>query len=179
MNSDRRLLIGEFRRPRDIVSAAKEAKELGLTIRDIHSPFPVPELVEVMGLKRSRLPWVCLLLAIVGASFKVWFQFWTSSTDWPINVGGKPWNSLPAFLPVTFEFMVLFAGTSLVLAFLVTRKLFPGKKIKVPLPSSTNNRFVLVIEGGDTHFGPSAVREIFLRNGTSEITELWESQGVN
>jgi hypothetical protein len=178
MSGDRRLIIGEFLKAQDVVAAAEESRNRGFIIRDVYAPYAVPGLADAMGLKRSKLPWFCLILGIVGAAFKVWFQFWTSSVDWPINVGGKPWDSLPAFLPVTFEFMVLFAGIGIVAAFLWTRRLFPGSRAQHPIRRSTDDRFVLVIEWCDTGFNLEGIREILVRNGASAIAERLEGQGV-
>ena len=71
-----------------------------------------------MGLRPSRLPWVCFVLGLLGAVAMLLFQYWATAVSWPINVGGKPWNSLPAFVPVTFEVMVLCAGVGTVVAFI-------------------------------------------------------------
>jgi Protein of unknown function (DUF3341) len=75
----------------------------------------------------------------------LWFQFWASAQDWPINVGGRPWNSLPAFVPAAFESMVLFAGFGLVAAWLLRCGLYPGKKARTPLTGATDDRFVLAV----------------------------------
>jgi len=93
-----------------------------------------------------------------GAAVKVWFEFWTTASDWAINVGGKPWNSLPAFVPVTFEVMVLFAGVSTVIAFFIVARLVPGKKAVMPYPGVTDHRFVLVLEETDAAFDVGKVR---------------------
>ena len=77
--------------------------------------------------RRSRLPVACFLGGATGVGFALWFQFWTTARDWPINVGGRPWNSLPAFVPVAFECMVLVGGLRLVFAWLFRCRLYPGK----------------------------------------------------
>jgi hypothetical protein len=96
----------------------------------------------------------------VGAAFKVWFEFWTTSVNWPVNVGGKPWNSLPAFVPITFEVMVLTAGVSTVLAFLAVARLLPGRKAELPQARVTDDEFVLVLEESDAAFDVAHVRRL-------------------
>jgi len=77
-----------------------------------------------------------------------------------MNVGGKPWNSLPAFVPVTFEVMVLSAGLSTMFVFLVVCRLWPGKKAVLPHPGVTDDRFVLVVEESDARFDAPGVRRL-------------------
>ena len=158
-----RFMLGVFENEVDILEATKAARARGLKIHDVFTPYAVHGLQDAMGLEPSRLPWVCFVLGLLGAGFKVWFEFWTSAVSWPINVGGKPWNSLPAFVPVTFEAMVLFAGVSTVIAFFLARRLYPGKTARLPIPEVTNDRFVLMLEETDSTFDVDEVRE-FLKS---------------
>lgn len=157
----RRLLLGIFDNEDDIMGVTQAARESGYKIVDVYAPYAVHGLDHAMGLEPSRLPRVCFALGLFGAAFKVWFEYWTTSVDWPINVGGKPWNSLPAFVPVTFEVMVLFAGVSTVIAFLYVCGLFPGKKARIVREDATNNRFVLVLEQSDAAFDLPRVKRLF------------------
>jgi hypothetical protein len=124
-----------------------------------------------MGLQLSRLPWVCFVLGLVGATFKVWFEYWTTAVSWPLNVGGKPWNSWPAFVPVTFEVMVLFAGVSTVLAFFLVARLWPGRRAVLVHPRVTDDRFVLVLDQRDATFDLRRVRRLLERHHSVEIVE--------
>lgn len=157
----KRLLLNVFENEHDIVHATKTAREEGYTIVDVYTPFAVHGLDDAMGLKPSKLGWVCFALGLTGAVAKLWFQIWTSSQSWPVNVGGKPMSSVPAFVPVTFEIMVLFAGVGTVITFFALRKLFPGKKPKALYEGATNNRFILVLEQSDAGFDLQKVRMMF------------------
>jgi hypothetical protein len=157
---NRRLLIGVFEREEDILNATRASRALGYTLADAYVPYAVHGLDEAMGLAPSRLPWVCFALGVAGAAFKVWFEFWTTSVNWPVNVGGKPWNSLPAFIPITFEVMVLTAGVSTVLAFLAVARLLPGRKPRLPRARVTDDEFVLVLEESDAAFDVARVRRL-------------------
>jgi len=159
-NRNGRFLLSVYEREEDILGVSRAVRDEGLTIVDVHTPYAVHGLDEAMGLRASRLPWVCFALAIIGATAKVWFEYWTSWLDWPINVGGKPWDSLPAFMPVTFEVMVLCAGVSTVIAFFISRRLFPGRRASIPFEGITDDRFVLIIEETDASFDPDAVRRL-------------------
>ncbi len=171
-----RFLIAIFEREADILAATAEVRRRGQTIADVYTPYPVHGLDKAMDLRPSRLPWVCFALGLAGASFKVWFEFWTSAVDWPINVGGKPWNSLPAFVPVTFEVMVLFAALSTVAAFLFGRRLLPGKRARLASPRVTDNEFALVIEQKDASFSLGEVSAWLREMGASQIEERVERE---
>jgi hypothetical protein len=106
----RRLLISVFEREDDLLQATAAVRKHGLPLVDVFSPYVVHGLDRAMGLRPSRLPWVAFLLGLSGAVAILIFQYWATIASWPINVGGKPWNSLPAFIPATFEVMVLCAG---------------------------------------------------------------------
>jgi hypothetical protein len=145
----RRTFRGVFQHEADIVAATERARTSGYDIGDVYTPYPVHGLDEAMGLAPSWLSGVALGLAIAGGGFAVWLQEWTSIVSWPLNVGGRPLNSLPAFVPVIFEMAVLTAGVGTVLTFLVARRLLPGRPVQVPHGQVTDDRFVLELnEGG-------------------------------
>jgi mono/diheme cytochrome c family protein len=131
-------------------------------------------LDQALGWLPSRLTAACLTCGVVGVLVAVWFQFWTSAVDWPLNVGGRPWNSWPAFVPVIFEMMVLLAGFGVVFAFLAVSRLFPGKQAVIPCPGVTHDRFVLVIDNRAA-VGEVA-RQLCRANHAVEILERDESE---
>ncbi|MBI4477733.1 MAG: DUF3341 domain-containing protein [Acidobacteria bacterium] len=140
-----RLIVAVFDHEEDIRGAVAAARRAGLSIVDVHAPYLVHGLDRAMGLRPSRLPWICFLFGLVGAAVKLLFEYWTTAVNWPLNVGGKPWNSLPAFVPVTFEVMVLFAGIGTVLTFFVVAGLRPGRDASLPDPRVTDDSFALVL----------------------------------
>ncbi len=175
-NTNRRYLLGVFEREEDILAVTRQARAGGLTVVDVYTPYAVHGLDQAMGLKPSRLPWVAFALGLIGAGCKVWFEFWTSAVAWPINVGGKPWNSLPAFVPVTFEVMVLFAGLGTVIAFLIGRRLLPGRKAKLPIAGVTDDRFALVIEETDASFDLAQAEALLKDHNAVRIEERIEQE---
>lgn len=132
-------------------------REKNWMVVDIYAPYALRGVAELLGRPRSRLPVVVFLGGAVGLLLALWFQFWASTLSWPLNVGGRPWNSLPAFVPVAFESMVLVGGFSLVGAFLLCCRLYPGKPAPQPVVGATNDRFVLVLQAPVT---VAAVREV-------------------
>jgi hypothetical protein len=171
-----RTLLGFFERESDILGATRAMREAGFRIADVYTPYAVHGMDKAMGLAPSKLPWVCFLLGLLGAALKVWFEFWTTAQDWPINVGGKPWNSLPAFVPVTFEVMVLFAGLSTVVAFLFVSRLYPGKRVVLADRAVIDHHFVLVIEESDAAFDAVKVHQLLNQYNVIRVDERVESE---
>ncbi|MCC6394947.1 MAG: DUF3341 domain-containing protein [Bryobacterales bacterium] len=165
-------LIGIFDEESAVTAAIKAAREQRLRIVEVYTPYAVHGLERALGLKRSRLALVCLIAGAMGAILKMWFEIWTAAIDWPVDVGGKPWNSLPAFVPITFEVMVLFAGLFTVGAFLIVSRLGPGKRPRLIHPRVTDDRFALVIEETDAAFDVARVRRLLESHGAVEVTEL-------
>lgn len=157
----RRLFIGVFDNEEDMLHAVCAARQRGHAIVDVHTPYPVHGLDDAMGLSPSRLPWMVFGFGLLAAALKVWFEYWTTAIDWPVNVGGKPFNSLPAFVPVTFEVMVLFAGMSAVFGFFAVCRLFPGKRAVLPVAGVTDDRFAVILEQADSTFDVNAMERLF------------------
>lgn len=139
-------LIGVFAGEKDLLAAVHSLRREDLAIADIQTPYAVHGLDEAAGLRRSRLGWVCAIVGLGAAVAMLGFQLWVSVVAWPINVGGKPFASTPAFVPVMFEVGVLTAGLSTVLAFFIVSRLYPGKKPALAHPKVTDDRFVIIVE---------------------------------
>lgn len=166
-----RFFLAGFRAGHDVVAAARAARNAGYRVQDIYTPFPLHGMDEAMGLRPSRLSYVCLACGLVGAIVALWFQHWTSATDWPLNVGGKPFNSMPAFIPVAFELTVLLAGLGTVAALLLRCRLFPGRTAVTPHKRVTDDLAVLAIEQVDAMFDVEQARELFLGFGAVWMAE--------
>ena len=166
----RRIILAVFEDEADLVKAADAAKAGGWQIMDIFSPYPLHQTAHLLNLGRSRLAKAAFVFGALGAAFALWFQFWVSAWDWPINVGGRPWNSLPAFVPVTFEMMVLCAGLGVVLSWLVVSRLYPGKTPQLASHSVTDHCFVLQVQSGP-EADANAIRQLFAECHASDVEE--------
>jgi mono/diheme cytochrome c family protein len=172
-----RVLLGVFENEDDLLRATATVRERGWHVRDVYTPYAVHGLDDAMGLPSSRLSRFCLVCGALGVALAFWAQYWTMTIDWPLNVGGRPWNSLPAFVPVAFEVMVLFAGLGVVLAFLAVCRLFPGKHAVLPVDGVTRNRFALLVSEGDAAFDPAAIRLVFQDCGALHTEEREVEEG--
>ena len=169
-----RNLHGVFAEEDQILQVTRACRERGYEIVDVYSPYPVHGMDRAMGLKPSRITWVCFVLGMTGAAAMLWFQSWASAVDWPANIGGKPLNSLPAFVPITFEVMVLFAGLSTVFAFFLVSRLRPGRKARLIASGVTNDRFALVLEQADAAFSVEAASDLLNRYNVVSVEERLE-----
>ena len=152
-----------------LLRAAKALKQRELLLIDAYSPFPIHGIDEVLEQRRSRLAIVCFAAASIGCMASMWFQIWTSSQDWPINVGGKPFVSIPAFIPVTFEVTVLLGGLVSVAAFFFRSRLFPGKRNSGPNKNVTSDGFWISVEHQAAKVDSTVLDGILLSLGASHI----------
>ena len=137
---------------------------------DSYSPYPIHGMEEALGLKRSWVSTVARVGLIAGAFLGFILQSWTSAVDWPVNIGGKPFVSWPAFVPVAFEAGVLLAGFCNLLSMFAACQLYPRLKTIVLSKRITNDRFVVVIPVKDAAEEQRAVE--FLREHKSMKIKL-------
>ncbi len=148
-------LLAEFDSPEQLVAAARRTREAGYRHVDAYAPLHVEGLSEVLDLPRSRVPLAVLLGGLIGCFGGFFLQLWIAKWDYPINVGGRPLNSWPSFIPVSFELTILFGALSALLAFLVFCR-FPRPYhpvFNVPeFELASQTRFFLCIESRDPRF---------------------------
>ena len=161
--------MGVFDNEDAVLEACRESRRRGFKIIDVFTPYAIHGLDGAMGIRRSRLPWVCFLAGLAGGAAMLWLATWTLAVDWPSNIGGKPYNSLPAIIPVVFEMVILCGGYGMILAFLFRCRLFPGKKARLIHPRISDDRFVIVLGVGESALDPSAAYRFFEEFNASEI----------
>ena len=165
----RTYLVGTFVDPDALLRAVRLVRREPLRLYDVFAPYPVHGLDEAMGLRRTRLPRVTLAAGLTGLAAALSLQFYANVLDWPLDVGGKPDSTLLAFIPISFELTVLFAGLVTVAAFFLRAKLYPGKRVELAAAGVTRDVFALVIRRPS---GPDALRrahEIFDECGSTAI----------
>ena len=154
-------LMAEFDNPTSLVTATERAHREGYRQMDAYSPFPIEELHEALGSRHTRLPLIVLVGGLVGCIGGYTLQYWSSVIAYPLNVGGKPLHSWPAFIPVTFECTILAAALSCVLGMLALNGLPMPYHPVFNLPRfalASRNRFFLCIEATDPKFDLEATR---------------------
>ena len=168
-------LIAEFDSPEALIEASRRAYATGFRRMDAYSPFPVEGLAEAIGFHRSRVPLIVLIGGILGCLGGFFLQYWVSVIDYPINVGGRPLNSWPSFIPVTFEVTILLAALSAFFGVLALNGLpmpyhpvFNVERFEL----ASRNRFFLCIEAKDSRFDLQGTREFFETVGAQGIYEV-------
>jgi len=121
-------------------------RRAGYKIHDVFTPFPIHGLDKEMGLRDTSLHVAGFIYGITGTATAVGFITWALTIDWALNFGGKPYFSLPAWIPITFELTVLFASVGMVLTFCWLCQLAPFVKKDHFNPRSTDDTFVMALE---------------------------------
>jgi hypothetical protein len=162
--------VAYFKSSAEVLAAAKAATARGFSDVESYTPFPIHGMDEALGLKPSIVPWATLVGGTVGFGLAVHLQIWTSAYDWPINVGGKPFISGPAFIPIMFELTVLLAGLSTAF-FMFAINGLPSLRPSPFDPRVTDDKFALYIPFGGAKNGQSEV-ESFLNGLNGEKVSL-------
>jgi hypothetical protein len=165
-------LMAEFHSPSDVVTAAKRTREAGYRRVDAYSPYPIEELFEALGFHGSRLPLIVLLGGITGLLAGYGLQYWTAVHTFPLNIGGRPFHSWPAFIPVTFETTILLAAGSAVLGMLALNGLPQPYHPVFNVPSfalASRDAFFLCVEATDPQFDSVLTRRFLETLGAREI----------
>jgi hypothetical protein len=167
--------MAEFDNPSAAVAAARAAYDEGYRNMDAYSPYPVEELSEAIGFHRNRLPIIVLIGGIIGAVGGYALCYWTQAIAYPLNVGGRPLNSWPAFIPVTFETTILVAALSAVLGMLALNGLPQPYHPVFNVPRfelASRNHLFLCIESKDPKFDLEKTREFLASLGPTEVTDV-------
>jgi hypothetical protein len=169
--------MAEFDDANALVAATRRAHDEGYRRMDAYSPFPIEELHEALGSHHSRLPLIVLIGGLCGCVGGYALQYWAAAIAYPLNVGGRPFNSWPSFIPVTFECTILVAALSAVLGMLALNGLpMPHHPVfNVPrFALASRNRFFLCIEVKDRKFDLESTRRFLETLEPREVSTVAE-----
>jgi len=170
-------LVGEFDTPKQLMDAARKVREAGYRRMDAYVPFPVEGLSEALGLSRkhNQVPLLTLIGGLGGGLTGFFFQLWASAWSYPMNIGGRPLNSWPAFIPVTFELTVLGASTFAVFGMLALNRLpqphhplFNMARFK----RASVDKFFLCVEAHDPKFHLVETARLLQSTNAQHVTEV-------
>ena len=168
-------LMAEFDDPTSLVTATERAHHEGYRCMDAYSPFPIEELHEALGAQHTKLPLIVLIGGLVGCIGGYTLEYWSSVIAYPVNIGGKPLHSWPAFIPVTFECTILAAALSCVLGMLALNGLPMPYHPVFNLPRfalASRNRFFLCIEAKDPKFDVEKTRRFLETLSPKEVSAV-------
>ena len=168
-------LMAEFETPEQLLEAAHRTHEAGYRQIDAFSPFPIEDLGEAIGFHRTRLPILVFIGGLIGCSGGFFLQWWPNVIGYPLNIGGKPWNSWPAFIPITFELTILCAALTTFFGMLALNGLptpyhpvFNVERFEL----ASRERFFLVIKARDRSFDPVTTREFLAGLKPREVSDV-------
>jgi hypothetical protein len=157
----------------EIMNAVRTARSKGFDKVETYTPFPIHGMEDALGLKPSIVPWATLIGGLTGFSLATHLEIWTSAYDWPINVGGKPLISLPAFLPIMFELTVLLAGLSTAF-FMFALNGMPNLRKNPFDPRITDDLFALYIPFEGQKVSSSEVEGFLNTLHAEKVTQVTE-----
>ena len=169
-------LLAEFDDPGSLVKAAERTYQSGYRQMDTFSPYPVEGAWEAMEAHDHRLSKIVLGGGILGGCTGYGLEYWVHAITYPTNIAGKPLNSWPQFIPVTFELTILFGAISAVLALVVLngfpQPYHPVFNVKRFAEHATRDKFFLLIEAADPKFDRERTFEFMKGLNPSEINEV-------
>ena len=168
-------LLAEFHSADAIVEAAHDVHAAGYRKLDAYTPYPIEELIEALHIGRSRVPRIVLAGGITGLLAGWGLQYWSSVIEYPLNIGGRPLNSWPAFIVPSFETTVLFSALAAVVGMLALSGLPQPYHPVFNVPGfalASQNRFFICVEATDPKFDREGTREFLQGLGAVEVTEV-------
>ena len=168
-------VIAEFDTADGVLNAAQRAYAEGYREMDAYTPFPVEGLAEAIGFHQTYVPLICLIGGLMGCAGGFFLQWWPNVIGYPLNIGGRPYNSWPQFIPITFELTVLLAGLATVFGMLALNgfpepyhPVFNAKNFEL----ASRDKFFLCIEARDEKFEAQKTREFLLSLNAHEVSEI-------
>lgn len=172
-------VMGEFETPEQLLAAAKRAKQAGYKHVEAYTPFPIEGLAQAIGFRWTAVPLITLIGGIGGGLTGFGLQYWCAAISYPQNIAGRPLNSWPAFIPVTFELTILGASIFAVIGMLALNKLpqpyHPVFSVERFAHASTD-RFFLVIEASDPKFSLAESSRFLQEMAARHVTEVKDEQ---
>lgn len=164
-------IIGVYEDEDILLNAIDELQENKVTIEDVYSPIPLHGVFEKLNLT-TRLPYATFIYGAFGTIVVFLFLYWTSVVSYPLKFGGKPLNTL-SFIIIMFV-LTIFIGTLFTfLTYFIREKMYPGKKVKIPVPRTTNDQFAIMVEKNQDMDDAEVKRinELLIKTGAVEIKE--------
>ena len=168
-------LLAEFHAPEEIVKAAEAVHAAGYRQVDAYTPYPMEDVLDALHLHKTHVPKLALAGGLLGLAGGWALQYWASVIEYPMNIGGRPFNSWPAFIVPTFETTVLGAAFATVFGMLLLngfpQPYHPVFNVK-SFATASRDRFFLCIESRDPKFDRAMTRELLRGLGASEVSEV-------
>ncbi len=169
--------MAEFADEDAMLKTARKVRDAGYTETDAFTPFPVHGIDEALGIRPTVLPWIVLCLGMTGTTTAFVMQIWMNAIDYPYIISGKPFLSIPAFVPVGFELTILFSAFTTFLGMLALNRLVRYSNPVFTNPRFdrvTDDRFFLFVNAKDKYFNRESVRELLASGSPDSLEEVVE-----
>ncbi len=168
-------LLAQFDSAEALIAATEKTRKAGYTTFDTYAPIPLEPLMEAQGLHHNEMPLLVLIGGITGLCAGFGLAYWTSVIDYPLNIGGRPFNSWQAFIPPTFETTVLFTSFAAVFGMLglngLPRHYHPLFNVEA-FERASQDGYFLAIESADAKFDQAATTKFLQELGATEVSEV-------
>ena len=144
--SSTKYILGIFDDPDDLMHGIDKLQKNSVPIYDVYSPCPIHVIDAKLGIKDSRLGYAAFMFGCLGGTIMFSMVYYMLVHDWPINIGGKNAFAIPDFVPVTFEWTVLWTSFGMTFTFFFATHLFPGRAPRVMDLRATNDKFIIAID---------------------------------
>lgn len=171
MDSNKHFICGVYDDEDVLVHAVEQVRDKGVRIQEVYSPFPVHGLDDALGYRRTRLPIAAFMFGITGTILALFTQTWMLGYDWPMDIGGKNYASLPPFIPVTFEFTVLLSAFGMVGTFFIVSNMKPYGWPRTFDLRSTDDKHIMAIDLSENKLSKDELGRILKDSGATEVNE--------
>jgi hypothetical protein len=170
-------VMAEFGSADALDRALRATLEAGYSRLEAFSPFPLRDTARALGVRTSAIPWIAAIAGLIGAAIQYGSQYWMNAVDYPLNVGGRPLHSWPAFIPATLIVAILWAGAATLLSMLFILRLPELRHPVFAVPGferASEDRFFLLVLGDDARFDAAGVSAFLARLGPLAVREVPE-----
>ena len=168
-------ILAEFDGPKSLIRAATELNKIGYTRVEAYAPYPVPGLAEALHFKPLAIPVIFLVAGVLSAAGGYFMQYYAAAIAYPLNIGGRPLQSWPSFIPITFEFAVLggvlCGAFGMILLNRLPKYYHPVSNVE-RFRAASSDAFFLCVEAADPRFEAEIVRGHLFRLGAKNISEV-------
>lgn len=166
----KKYLIGVFDDEHTLVEAFEKVLEKGVKVEEVYTPYPIHEVLHGMK-NKTRITHAAFFYGLFAAVGLLGFMYYAAVIDWPLNFGGKPFNTFPSFIVVSIVATILSITLLTLFTFSARAKIFPGKKAEIIDVRATDDKFIIVLDKEELGANENSVTEIFKSNGATEVYE--------
>lgn len=168
MNTNKKYIVGVFNDEHTLKDAFQMALEKGVVIEEVYTPYPIHEILH--GMKtRTRITYAAFFFGVVAVVLLIGGMYYAAVISWPLQFGGKPFNTFPSFIVVTIVGTILLITLGTLFTFSVRSKIYPGKKADIIDIRATDDKFIILLDQDKMGIGLSEVTKLFQSKGAFEV----------